>query len=70
MHRFMNIEILTYLEENPIKFGQRKNYPIEGLPLTEIEALETKYNGGNPFPKASRSRSHLASVLPYRLWRL
>jgi hypothetical protein len=62
----MNIEILKYLEENPfrtpngeIKSGNR------GLTVAQIEALETKYNGGNPFPKALRELLFLAGDYCY-----
>lgn len=63
----MNIEILKYLEENQVMYGREENYPIEGIPLTEIEALETKYNGGNPFPKALRELLYLAGNFCYVL---
>jgi len=39
----MNIEYLTYLRDNPIKYPNdlEDQYPIKGIPLSEIEALET-----------------------------
>ncbi len=58
----MNIEILKYLEENPEAYPNdiEDKHPIEGLTIPQIEALETKYNGGNPFPKALRELLYLA----------
>ncbi|MES2616773.1 MAG: hypothetical protein V4613_02785 [Bacteroidota bacterium] len=63
----MNIEILTYLAENPIKYGVNDNYPIEGIPISEIEALEVKYNDGKQFPKALRELLFLAGDFCYVL---
>ncbi len=63
----MNIEILTYLAENPIKYGVNDNYPIEGIPLSEIEELEVKYNEGKQFPKALRELLFMAGEYCYVL---
>jgi hypothetical protein len=61
----MNIEYLTYLRDNPIKYPNdlEDQYPIKGIPLSEIEALETKYNNGNVFPKALRELLFLAGTV-------
>jgi hypothetical protein len=65
----MNIEILKYLEENPEAYPNdvEDRHPIVGIPLIEIEALETKYNGGNSFPKALRELLYLAGNYCYVL---
>ena len=36
----MEIQYLTYLQENPTKKGKSRDWTIEPIPLSEIEALE------------------------------
>ena len=69
----MEIEYLTYLRDNPERRPGDSQFsnPIEPISLSEIEALETKYNNGKPFPKALRELLFLAGndcyVLDYGL---
>lgn len=50
----MNIDILTYLRDNPIRYGKSMNFEIKGISLEEIKQLEQLYNNGIIFPKALR----------------
>lgn len=65
----MNIEILTYLRDNPIKYPNDTEYrgEIRGIALNEIEELEQLYNNGNIFPKALRELLFLAGNSCYVL---
>lgn len=60
----MNIELLTYLRDNPKLRPQNPNpedqYPIKGLSLETIAELEQKFNNGNPFPKVLKELLYLA----------
>lgn len=46
----MDIQILKRFS----KIKRIRSWETKGLSIIEIEALETKYNQGNPFPKAYR----------------
>ena len=52
----MNIQYLQEVKDNPIL----EDFTNIGLSLEEIEALESKYNNGNHFPKAFREYLYLA----------
>lgn len=64
----MNIEILTYLRDNPIK----KSFQIQGISIFEIEYLQVLFNNSNNFPKALKELLFLAGeychVLDYGLF--
>jgi hypothetical protein len=68
-HRNMNIEILKHLQENPEAYpnDSGNKHAIRGISITEIEALETKYNNGSPFPKVLRELLYLAGDFCYVL---
>ncbi len=57
----MEIHYLKRLQQIP-KLGEDE---LEGINLTAIEALETKYNNGNPFPTAFREYLFLAGEYDY-----
>lgn len=65
----MNIEILTYLRDNPIKYPNDTEYrgEIRGIALNEIEELEQLYNNGIAFPKGLRELLFLAGDYCYVL---
>lgn len=56
----MKIEKLTYLRDNPIRYGKTINFPIKPISIEEIEHLEQLYNNGNLFPQALRELLYLA----------
>jgi hypothetical protein len=63
----MEIKFLKDLENNPVRYGVSKDYPI--IPLTEpqISNLEQLYNNNNPFPKALKELLYLAGGYCYVL---
>lgn len=63
----MKIEILTYLRDNPIKYGKSMNFEIKGISLNEIQQLEQLYNNGVQFPKALRELLYLGGDFCYVL---
>lgn len=63
----MNIEILTKLRDNPIRYHVNRNYENKGVELSEIQHLEQLYNNGNPFPKVLRELLYLAGDFCYVL---
>ena len=65
----MNIDILTYLRDNPIKYGKSMNFEIKGISLNEIQQLEQLYNNGMIFPKALRELLFLGGDFCYVLSR-
>lgn len=58
----MNIQYLTQLRDNPVKYPNdtTHRFPIIGIPETEIAQLEQLYNNGNPFPKILKELLFLA----------
>lgn len=56
----MNIQYLNQLRDNPIRFGNSRNFPIQGISLQEITQLEQNWNNGNPFPKVLKELLFLA----------
>ena len=56
----MKIEVLFDLRDYQIKYKDKIRFPDEGIPLSEIEALEQHWNNGHPFPKALRDLLFLA----------
>ena len=52
----MEIKYLKKLNETPVMVSHK----TEGISIQEIEALESKYNGGKAFPKAYREYLFLA----------
>lgn len=54
----MEIKYLKQLKDNPNL--KPSIGPREGWEISKIEALEIKYNKGNPFPKAFREYLFLA----------
>jgi len=52
----MEIQYLKEMKKHPTILG----FTNRGLPMTEIESLEQKYNTGKPFPKAFREFLFLA----------
>lgn len=65
----MNIEILTYLRDNPIKYPNDTEYrgEIRGIALYKIEELEQLYNNDIAFPKGLRELLFLAGDYCYVL---
>jgi hypothetical protein len=67
----MNIELLTYLRDNPKEYPQdpdpNDQWPNRGLSLETITAFEMKYNNGNPFPKVLKELLYLAGEFCYVL---
>lgn len=65
----MNIEILTYLRDNPtLEINKSGSFStILGISETEITQLEQLYNNGNIFPKALRELLFLAGNSCYVL---
>lgn len=54
----MEIKYLKNMKDNP----SFPSYKIEGISIEKIEALETKYNKGNPFPKAFKEYLFLGGI--------
>jgi hypothetical protein len=65
----MNIAYLKKLRDYPVRNPNATELrgEIEGLPLSEIEQLETNWNNGNPFPKSLRELLFLAGEYCYVL---
>lgn len=67
----MEIVYLNKLQNNPVKYGVTKNFPIIPISEQEITQLEQLYNNGNSFPKALKELLFLAGgdcyVLDYGL---
>lgn len=63
----MNIDILTYLQDNPVKHGKSMNFEIRGISLNEIQQLEQSYNNGAAFPKALTELLYLGGDFCYVL---
>lgn len=61
----MEIQYLKYLEKHP---QRRPSDPVnKGMTETEIAALETQYNNGDPFPKVLKELLFLAGKECYAL---
>lgn len=56
----MEIVYLKELQNNPIKYGDTKNFPLIPISEQEISQLEQLYNNGNSFPKALKELLFLA----------
>lgn len=65
----MNIEILTYLKDNPAAYPGEMDYEgrIKPMSISEIENHEAAYNNGKPFPKALKELLFLAGKSCYVL---
>ncbi len=65
----MEIEILTYLRDNPAECPGDLEYEgkIVSMPFSEIQDHEVTYNNGLPFPKALRELLFLAGKRCYVL---
>ena len=65
----MEIEILTYLRDNPARYPGNIEYEgrIEPMSFSEIQNHEVIYNNGKPFPKALRELLFLAGKSCYVL---
>ncbi|MBP2616431.1 hypothetical protein [Chryseobacterium jejuense] len=65
----MEIEILTYLKDNPAAYPGNKEYEgrIQPISFSEIQNHEMLYNNGNPFPKVLRELLLLAGKYCYVL---
>lgn len=63
----MEIEILTYLRDNPARYPGNTEYEarIELMSFSEIQNHEMLYNNGKPFPKVLRELVFLAGKYCY-----
>lgn len=63
----MDIEYLTQLKNNPIKFSNytENRFENRGISETEIAQLEQSYNSSNPFPKVLKELLFLAGDFCY-----
>lgn len=65
----MEIEILTYLRDNPARYPGNTEYEgrIEPMSFSEIQNHEMIYNNGKPFPKVLKELLFLAGKYCYVL---
>lgn len=61
----MIIEYLKFIEEEPLKRHDDPSSAVRGIPLAEIQTLETAYGAGNPLPKVLKELLFLAGEYPW-----